>query len=415
MRICVLGAGVTGLMSAWALARDGHDVTIVDQLPVAGAGASQSNGAQLSFAFVAPLASRALLRSLPRLLLAKDPAVRFAPGLDRDGFNGAAQFIRAISVFSRSQQALTALAALSRREFDVFDTAENLDYGRRTCGKLVLYRSAKAWDAARFAAEIGATKQDETLCLSSDECRPLVPHATDHFAGGIYMPDEQVADCHAFCTTLAQRLQANGVNVILDAGSVAPVFAGGCLAAVGTPHLRIEADLFVLCFGAGSASFAGACGFRLPIYPLQGHSVTLNEQSEFQPLTVSVTDAERRMVFAPLQHGGTRRIRVAGFADFVGRKLRFDPKRIDSLTAAAANLIGSKLVTPNETWVGARPMTPDSCPFIGPAPVPNLVLNTGHGMFGWTLAAGSARLLADSIAGRASSLANAFAYVRPMT
>ena len=175
----------------------------------------------------------------------------------------------------------------------------------------------------------------------------------------------------------------------------------GRLTAIATNAGAIEADLFVLSLGCGSKAFARACGFDLPIYPIKGHSITIDDR-DGGSLSHSVTDYSRKIVFAPLRNAAGTAIRVAGFADFKGYDRTLDPSRITTLQNAAATTLGEmpglgKDVSP---WAGLRPTTPDSRPIIGASPVDGLILNTGQGMLGWTLACGSARLLADLVDGK---------------
>jgi D-amino-acid dehydrogenase len=149
--------------------------------------------------------------------------------------------------------------------------------------------------------------------------------------------------------------------------------------------------------GAASSAFARACGFYLPIYPLKGYSITLTPAPGAPVLRHSVTDMERKLVFAPLAGDGHTAIRIAGIADLESNNTTIDAKRVDILRRASAELLGIDAAGDVEPWCGLRPMTPDSRPIIGWSPLHGLFINSGHGMLGWTLACGSARLTADMI------------------
>ena len=135
----------------------------------------------------------------------------------------------------------------------------------------------------------------------------------------------------------------------------------------------------------------------LPIYPVKGYSITLTPPDETHALRHSVTDMERKLVFAPLTSGERTTIRVAGIADLESDDARMDVGRIDTLRRASAELLGIDAGGDVQPWCGLRPMTPDSRPIIGWSPLDGLFINSGHGMLGWTLACGSARLTADLI------------------
>jgi D-amino-acid dehydrogenase len=395
MKICVLGGGVVGLTSAWWLVEAGHQVILVDRHGTPGAEASAANGAQLSYNFVAPMASPAMLRKLPAMLLGGDDAIRVSP--DWDLVRWGIDFMRACThgAVERTTAAQLALAALSRAELAQLTQTQNLDYGLRTAGKLVLYRNIEDFAAARPASGAGVDQD----VLTPSECLALEPGLrikAGELAGGVYTPSEQVGDCAVFCAELFGRLKRrSNVEIHMATPVGRPVITRGKLTGVETESGTIEADAFVLSLGSGARAFARACGLSLPIYPVKGHSITIPGDA----LTHSVTDYSRKIVYAPLP-GATR---IAGFADFKGYDRTPDPSRITGLQADAIATFGLAAPGDNAPWAGLRPITPDSRPIIGPSPLGGLYLNTGQGMLGWTLACGSARLLADLIDGKPPS------------
>ena len=401
MKICVLGAGVIGLTTAWCLTEAGHDVIIVDRHASTAKEASAANGGQLSYAFVAPLASPATLKKLPSLLLSPNSPMRIRAGLDPALISWGARFLLACrpAAMRETVSAQLALAALSRSELALMTQTLQLSFGLRTAGKLVVYRSAREFNAAcRAAAATG--EKDGQQVLTAAECLALEPALqldAGELAGGIFTASEQVGDCAAFCAALSFRLrQRSNVEWLLDTSIIGPVRSGGRLVAIDTGKGLVQADHFVLCMGAASGAFAKACGFYLPIYPLKGYSITLSPAPDARVLRHSVTDMERKLVFAPLARGGRAAIRIAGIADLEsGTTLHAG--RVDILRRASTELLGIEAAGDIEPWCGLRPTTPDSRPIIGWSPLDGLFINSGHGMLGWTLACGSARLTADMI------------------
>ena len=402
MKICVLGAGVIGLTTAWCLAEAGHDVIIVDRHASTAQDASAANGGQLSYAFVAPLASPATLKKLPSLLLSPDSPMRIRAGLDPALISWGARFLLACrpSAVRETIAAQLALAALSRSELVRLSQSLMLSFGLRTAGKLVVFRSRREFDAARRAIT-GGTGEDGQQVLTPAECLALEPALQldiVELAGGIFTASEQVGDCAAFCAGLTFRLRRQrNVEWLLDTPVVGPVRSGGRLVAIDTGNGHVQADRFVLCMGAASSAFARACGFYLPIYPLKGYSITLTPPPGARVMRHSVTDMERKLVFAPLARDGHTAIRVAGIADLESDDTTVDAGRVDILRRASAELLGIDADGDVKPWCGLRPMTPDSRPIIGWSPLDGLFINSGHGMLGWTLACGSARLTADMI------------------
>jgi len=400
MKICVLGAGVIGLTTAWSLAEAGHDVIIVDRHASTAKDASAANGGQLSYAFVAPLASPATLLKLPSLLLSPDSPMRIRAGLDPALISWGARFLLACrpAAVRDTIAAQLALAALSRSELARLSQSLMLSFGLRTAGKLVVFRSRREFDAAR---RTGKTDEDGQRVLTPVECLALEPALQldiDEFAGGIFTASEQIGDCAAFCAELTFRLRRQrNVEWLLGADVIGPVQSGGRLVAIDTGSGHVQADRFVLCMGAASGAFARACGFYLPIYPLKGYSITLTPAPDARVIRHSVTDMERKLVFAPLARDAHTAIRIAGIADLESNNTTIDTGRVDILRRASVELLGIDAAGDVEPWCGLRPMTPDSRPIIGWSPLDGLFINSGHGMLGWTLACGSARLTADMI------------------
>ena len=403
MKALVLGAGVIGLTTAWALTEAGCDVVIVDRNEAPGGDASPGNGAQLSYNFVAPFASPETLRHLPALLLERDGPTRFRPGFDPDFLRWGLAFLRQCTAGAvrRTTTAQLALAALSHAEMTRLTAALPLDFGLRAAGKLVVYRGRAGFDAARRQVERQRGLGSEQEILTPRECLALEPGLRipeTALAGGIYTASEQVGDCAAFCRDLAAQLRARNTVEWRMGAPCLPLIRNNRLAGVTIGAEAIEAAHTILCLGAGAPAFARAAGIRLPIIPMKGYSLTLQPRT---PITHSVTDMDRKIVFAPLP-GPV--IRVAGIADFVGPDRSIDPARLATITRAASEALDVDMTADASPWTGLRPVTPDSRPLIGPSALPGLFLNTGHGGLGWTLAAGSARLATDLLLGKPPGL-----------
>ncbi|XSC44977.1 FAD-dependent oxidoreductase [Bradyrhizobium sp. RDT10] len=327
--------------------------------------------------------------------------MRIRAGLDPALISWGVRFLLACrpAAVRETIAAQLALAALSRGELARLTQTLMLSFGLRTAGKLVMFRSSREFDAARRAAT-DKTDEDGQRVLTPAECLALEPALrldASELAGGIFTASEQIGDCAAFCAGLTFRLRRQrNVEWLLGTEVIGPVRSGGRLVAVDTTKGHVRADHFVLCMGTASRAFARACGFYLPIYPLKGYSITLTPAPGARMLRHSVTDMERKLVFAPLARDGGTEIRVAGIADLEG-DARIDAGRVDILRRASVELLGIDAAGDVKPWCGLRPMTPDSRPIIGGSPLDGLFINAGHGMLGWTLACGSARLTADMI------------------
>ena len=410
MRACIVGAGVIGLTTAWELADSGYEVTVVDRQREAGAETSFANGAQLSYSYVAPLASPDTLRKLPRLLLSHAAPIRIRPTYDPDFIRWGLDFLAACNerMVRETTRTQLALAALSREALNRLTEAQDLSFGLRTAGKLIVHRKPSTFENAKRQVELQAGDGEAQRLLSPDGCLSLEPSLKippDELAGGVYTPSEQVGDCREFCRELAERLQRrNSVTWQLGSHVRGLVVRNGAARALDTSQGEIEADLVVLATGAEAPRFAKKAGFRLPIYPMKGYSITARPAPEARPLRHSVTDFDRKIVYAPLVENGRDVVRVAGIADLVGFDRRVDEKRLATMTRQAADFLALDLESDLRPWAGLRPATSDSRPIIGWSPLRNLFLNTGHGALGWTLACGSARLAAEIITGAPPSV-----------
>jgi len=395
----VIGAGVVGLGTAWSLARDGWQVTVIDA-GQPGQGASGGNGAQLSYSYVQPLADPGLWTELPKLLLSRDSPLRLRPQADPAQWEWLLSFVMACraSVSRDSSRVLLALASESREMFERMRREEQLDCHFAANGKLVLYPSVAGLASARrqvaVQAALGGADQH---VLSQKECADVEPALAQYvvrIAGGVYTPSECAVDCGQLCVALHQRLQGAGVQFLLGQAVLGWHRERDRVIAVRLASGEVRADAFVLAAGTGSTALARGLGLRLPVYPLKGYSITVpvDRSTASAAPNVNVTDLARKVVFARLGD----RLRVAGMAELVGEDLRVDPVRIESLKATTHDVFPQLPLSGDlRPWSGLRPATPRGLPLIGRADKgpENLWLNTGHGALGLTLAMGSAERL----------------------
>lgn len=408
MHILVLGAGVVGLTTAYYLRREGYEVTVVDANEGVGLATSYANGGQLSYSYVAPLAGPGVISKLPPWLLRGDSPMRFRPTLDPDQWRWC---IRFLSACTRQQSDLTTqrllrLSFLSRALMHLFLQHEGqIDFDYARSGKLVLHRDAKSLDSGRDLLEYQRSLGCEQSVLTVEECvrlEPALSALAKVLKGGIYTQSEESADCYRFCVGLERRLRKDGVKFHLGMRVTGLKSSGDACVRVLAGTAELQADHIVLALGAESASMLKSLNMRLPLYPLKGYSLTLPVAENAAAPRVSVTDFQRKVVYARL--GG--RLRVAGMADLTGRHPKVDPARVATLRSEAEKAFpDAGDYQAAEVWAGLRPATPKGTPILGATPYRNLWLNIGQGGLGFTLALGSAKVVTDLIAGRKPDVA----------
>ncbi|MBV8603393.1 MAG: D-amino acid dehydrogenase [Pelomonas sp.] len=405
--VMVIGGGVVGLTTAWSLLERGLAVTVVEREAGVGLGASRANGGQLSYRYVSPLADAGVPLKALRWLLDPDGPLRFKPEFDAAQWSWLAGFLRACrgSVNRRTTQRLLELGAYSQACFARLHERAGLgDIALREPGKLVVYR--KPAEFARVAARLEGGSGPERA-LSHDECLALEPALQDNeaeLAGGIFTAGEAVADCYALCRQLAARLEQQPgfrgvVAARVDGFATGP---DGSVRALRTTAGELGADAFVLAAGLQSRALARPLGLNLPLYPLKGYSLTAPIEAKHLPPVVSVTDFEKKILYARIGE----QLRIAAMVDLVGENTELDPKRVDSLKRAVRDMFPNAADYDRaEVWAGLRPATPTGAPLLGATPLRNLWLNVGHGALGFTFSFASAEIVADLVEGRTSAVA----------
>ena len=403
MKVCVIGAGVVGVTSAYLLARDGHEVTLLDSRQQPAEHSSFANGGQLSYSYVAPLAAPDVWANLPAWLCRKDSPLRMTPRLDPQQWRWSLAFARASNASSAraSTAQMLTLSYLSRDELNRLLVHTPVDFHHVTNGKLIVYRDPakirRARELVQYQSGHGSTQQvldaGETLAVE-----PAISAMKDALAGAIYTPDEEAGDCHAFTSGLFQQfLGMPGARAEMGHAVVRLKREGGRIVAAQTSRGDITADAFVVATGVGTRALLDPLGQYVPIYPLKGYSLTvpLAPDDHTAPI-VSVTDYEQRIVYARL--GPV--LRIAAMVDIGAQDNSIDPARITQLKRQVKAMFPSLDLSSAREWAGLRPATPSGKPIIGRShSAKNLWLNVGHGALGFTLACGSARLLCSMLGG----------------
>ncbi len=360
---------------------------------------------------MAPLAGPGVIGKVPGWLLRRDSPMRFRPAADPAQWRWLAAFMRACNAATSeaTTRKLLRLAFYSRDLMQAFVASEgakaeasDFDFARR--GKLIVHRDSAAFESARRLLDYQASLGCEQQALDREACIALEPALAgirDEIAGAIYTPSEEVGDCHRFCLSLARLLQQqSGVSMRFGTVVQGLVQEGDRITGVRTQTGVVPADAVVVAGGIGSVPVLRPAGVRPMLWPLKGYSITVPLSDGGRAPHISITDFANKIVYARI--GNT--LRVAGMADLVRGGAAIDLERVGTLVAQTRALFDG--IVPDiplaqlQPWAGLRPATPDGLPLVGPSRLHGLWLNLGHGALGFTLAMGSAGLLADQLAGR---------------
>lgn len=405
MRVCIIGAGIIGCSTAYALARAGHEVVLLDEAALPAQAASFANGAQLSYSYVQPLASPATFLGLPSMLMSSRSPLVFQPRLDWRQWAWGVRFLAACTPGQsrRGTRVLWELAQRSRATLDEWRAGEDWEFSFARNGKLVLCPDAATLasqrDQVTYQARLGAQQS----VLSAAECvarEPSLAASRLPFAGGVWTEDECVADAAQLAEAMVNSLRRSGGQFrsrtkVTGWRTQGDRVTAACVTTGGGEE-EVEADAFVVAAGVAASGLVRGLGGSLPIYPIKGYSLTLKLQPGAVPPRASITDLGIKTVFAPL----AGHLRVAAMVEIGGYETTVEPERIRRMTEHVESMFPG-LTDPAadaKPWAGLRPATPDSLPIIGPSRRwSNLWLNVGHGALGLTLAAGSADQIATEL------------------
>ncbi|WP_231866787.1 D-amino acid dehydrogenase [Acetobacter malorum] len=391
--ITVVGGGVIGLTTAYALIQAGHSVTLVEREDQVGEQASFGNGGQLSYRYVRPLADAGIPLEALSWMLQADSPISLRLRLDWQQWRWLADFLLACNARTNQANAarLLKLALQGQQALNQWREDGLADFLWRKPGKLVVYRNAHKFSKA--AKSVSNPQQEQVLTPA--ECAQVEPAfagLAPTLAGGIFSPDDEVADCYLFCQALLISLKQSKDFQIVK-GDVALEEDQGARCRVRINGAVWQTDLVVLAAGLASRALLQPLGQRLPLYGLKGYSLTVEADPAVLP-DVSVTDYDNRVVYARLGD----RLRIAAMVDIGALNASPDPRRIASLKhLAEETLPAAGPYASAATWAGMRPATPTGVPLVERTQWRNLLLNVGHGALGFTLSCGSALTIRDLV------------------
>lgn len=400
--VAIIGAGITGVTTAYALLERGCDVTLIDRHPYAAMETSFANGGQLSASNAEVWNSWGTVVKGMKWMFQRDAPLLMNPFPSAHKYGWMAEFVGNIGKYRANTLATTRLAIEARKHLFAIAEREQIDFDHVTRGILHIYHDAKSLNQARTVNALLNEAGLERHLVSPDEIRAIEPTIAGRLAGGFYTPSDSTGDIHKFTTGLAEVCRRRGARLLLGhsvrAVNQSAPYELRCTSAAGD-HVTVTADAVVVCAGVASKQVGDWFGDRVNVYPVKGYSITVQlddaVSQEAAPWT-SLLDESAKIVTSRL---GRDRFRVAGTAEFngVNRDIRHD--RIQPLVDWTRRLfpgVSTERVVP---WAGLRPMMPDMMPRVGRGRQQGVFYNTGHGHLGWTLSAATAELVANGVAG----------------
>ncbi len=398
--IAVLGGGITGVTTAYALAKRGFQVTLFEQHRYAAMETSFANGGQLSASNAEVWNHTSTILKGLKWMLKSDAPLLVNPKPSWHKIAWFAEFIANIPNYRANTIATTKLAIAARDHLYNWAQAEGVDFDLKRQGILHIYRDKKGFDHASEVSKMLAQGGLARRAVTPEEMRAIEPTLVGTYFGGFYTESDATGDIHKFTVGLAAAAERLGVKCLYGQ-NVTRLHSNGTQATVtahGTEGPQMHSfDALVVCAGIGSRDFAAQLGDRVNVYPVKGYSITVNlpdTASQQAAPQVSLLDDETKLVTSRL---GLHRFRVAGTAEFNGANRDIRADRIRPLTEWVNQCfpgINTRQVVP---WAGLRPMLPNMMPRVGAGKRANVFYNTGHGHLGWTLCAVTADMVAEQV------------------
>ncbi|MEZ5566630.1 MAG: D-amino acid dehydrogenase [Gammaproteobacteria bacterium] len=402
MKVIVLGSGVIGVSCAYQLALSGHEVTVVDRQAEAGLETSFANAGEISPGYASPWAGPGVPWKAIKWLLMRHRPLVIRPYLDIELVRWGFAMLRNCTAarYDINKSRMVRLAEYSRDCLRALRTQTGISYDERMRGTLQLFRTQQQLDAT--AADMAILKRYGVAheLLDMDGCiryEPALARTREKFKGGLQLPGDETGDCFMFTQALAALAAKRGVEFRHGVTIERLSQAGGRIDGVVTDTGLLQADACLLALGSYSPLLLKPLGIRIPVYPVKGYSITVPITNPAGAPESTVMDETHKVAVTRLGD----RIRVGGTAELAGYSLELHDARRRTLEHVVTDLFpAGGDVSRAGFWCGLRAMTPDGTPVIGPTRLPNLYLATGHGTLGWTMAAGTSRVLADLISGR---------------
>ena len=398
--IAVIGGGITGATTAYALAKRGYQVTLIEKHRYSAMETSFANGGQLSASNAEVWNHWSTILKGMKWMLKSDAPLLVNPKPSWHKFSWFAAFIGNLPNYRKNTIETTKLAIAARDHLFTWAQNESIDFDLKKLGILHIYRDKKGFEHAGKVSTLLAAGGLERRAVTPDEMRAIEPTLAGNYYGGYFTESDCTGDIHKFTVGIAAAAERLGVKMLFG-HDVTRVQSNGTQATITLEQEQNRQDLtfdsVVVCAGVASRNLASQLGDRVNVYPVKGYSITVNlldAQSQASAPQVSLLDDETKLVTSRL---GLDRFRVAGTAEFNGYNKDIRADRIRPLIDWVEQCfpgVNTRQVVP---WAGLRPMMPNMMPRIGRGRHANVFYNTGHGHLGWTLSAVTADMVSGII------------------
>ncbi|CAI3158311.1 D-amino acid dehydrogenase 1 [Acinetobacter calcoaceticus] len=398
MRVIVLGSGVIGVASAYYLAQQGAEVTVLDRQSGPAEETSFGNAGQISPGYSTPWAAPGIPFKAVKWMFQHHAPL----AINLDGSMWQLQWMAQMlkncnpQSYAVNKERMMRVAEYSRDCLRELRKDTGINYENRAKGTLQLFRKEAQMEAVQRDISVLQECGVSYELLNGDELgrvEPALANTQDKLVGGLHLPNDETGDCYLFTNALAQIAKDLGVNFQFNQNVEKLIVEGDQIKGVQVNGKVLTADRYVLAFGSYSRDFLKPLDLQLPVYPVKGYSLTIPiVDPAFAPQS-TVLDETYKIAITRFD----QRIRVGGMAELSGFNLGLNEDRRATLQMVTQDLFPGGDMAQASFWTGLRPMTPDSTPIIGATRFKNLFLNTGHGTLGWTMACGSGKLISDIV------------------
>ena len=399
-KVAVIGGGITGVTTAYALAKRGVDVTLIERHRYAAMETSFANGGQLSASHAEVWNHKYTILNALKWMARRDAPLLLHPRPSWHKLSWFAQFLAAMPHYERNTIATARMAIAAREHLFAWAADEAIDFDHRRAGILHVYRERAGFERAAGVSRLLAKGGLLRRAVTPDEMRAIEPALAGEFFGGYYTDSDSTGDIHKFTSGLAEACLRRGVACRYGQ-SITSLKREDGRVRVTTDADSTVFDTAVICAGTASRAMAAMLGDHVNVYPVKGYSITVHlddAASRAAAPSVSLLDDATKLVSSRL---GEDRLRVAGTAEFNGDNRDIRADRVAPLLRWVEQhfpQVNTRRVVP---WAGLRPMLPGMLPKVGPGKAAGVFYNTGHGHLGWTLAAATAEMVGDAVLAQA--------------